>query len=232
MSEILNTEKLRQQIRELDAVRNYGQVKGQRDDALKQVELLQSKLKDYEQIQLQRDDAINNLKTSNENSIRILKEVLEELPKPPEQRRKDLIESGLPAVVESLIEDVVVQRLKIAADEKLNSIFKREVEKQVKWMLNTLWPTALLGRRTDEKEEKLKMKLSVHPFVALRGTWRIPCEECSIGHEVVLNTTSKIAKFLVEGSTTVDAISPHGVFERSYKVTISLDKVIKAFLAK
>jgi hypothetical protein len=232
MSEILNTEKLRQQIRELDAVRNYEAAKAQRDEALRQVELLKSKLKDHGQLQLQRDNAINNLKSSDENSIRILQEALQELSKPPEQRSKDTVGSSLLANAESLIEDLVVQRLKIVVDDNLLSIYRNQAEKQLRWILNVQWPEDLLGRKTPEKEQKLKMKLSVNPFVALHGRWDIPCEECGVGHDLVLGTIYEIKKLLVEDKTTIDAGSIHRMHKNSSQMTVFLRDAIKSYLVK
>jgi seryl-tRNA synthetase len=232
MSKVLDSEKLGQQIRELEAIRNYEQVKLQRDDALAQVKQLQSKLNEFGNLEQQKNEVMSSIKKANENSIRILREALAELPKKLDQRRQDLTESGLLEAVETVIENEVDQKLRIAADEKLNLIYRNEIEKQVKWMLNTAWPTALLGKRTQEKEKTLNQKLSVHPFVALRGRWQVPCQKCGVRHELVLDKTSDIKSFLAEGNATIDAGSVHGMFARSYNITITLGQVVELFLAK
>lgn len=229
-SKVIDIEGIYQKISEIEAIKNYDKVKLERDQAKARISELELQVQDYLQIKKERDEAQKKLTNLNDKAIEFVKTILTEISKPKGQRNysPEIIATGLHSIIEYLIEEQVSQQVREASDDKLVSAFRNEVRKQVQQFLGN-WP-ARLGRRTPERERMLMQKELEDPYVALRGTWKVPCNECKFEHEVNLETTGNIKQLLAyhDVGAVLTGLLPGVVKEHSRRA--SLAEIVGLFL--
>jgi ribosome-associated toxin RatA of RatAB toxin-antitoxin module len=121
--------------------------------------------------------------------------------------------------------------VRAASSDKLVNAFREEVQKQVQELLRS-WPSTALGRRTLEREKMLKQKELEDPYVALKGTWQVKCNNCKFKHEVNLVTTGDIKQLLAHKE--VEAVLRHlyaGVVKEHLR-RASLGEIVGLYLHK
>lgn len=214
---------------------NYDKVVKERDEAISRNRQLEAKTVDYEEVKRARDDALSKLTDLKENSIKVLRQIIDELELPKDQRRyqKELIDSAIPELVERSIEDAVTKRLRHASNEVFLTRFRDEVRKQVQGYLR-LWPTNDFGKQTLEKVKKLQQKELADPFVALKGKWSFHCSRCGLdsNHILELKGVYDIKEILTKENVSVPTVTPFGYAGGYHSIPVSLSDIVKMYLKK
>jgi hypothetical protein len=206
-------------------------VKKERYEGIEKIKQLESKLRDYEEVKRQRDEALLQLKSVDQRSIEILKQILPELPKSPAKRKfsEELLQSGLPKLVEEIVLGSAAEKTDNVITNNLVSRFQEVAARLIPEIADSYAEYAAHPDRLKQLQQKQYAK----PFSALIGNWKIPCAKCSSSHRFTIASYDDVAELLtageIEEENRVASIesSLHGG-----KVIASLEEIVRAFLRK
>jgi hypothetical protein len=225
--------RLTDRINDIIALRDFEKVKAERDAAVAKLKVAEERIVELERVKQERDVLAATKSEANKEAFQVIKEVCDQLDKPnPAHRtyRKEILDSNLPQVIEEHVEQVVKRRLIEAQNEALVSIWNKELYPQVNRFLEG-W-SSVVGRRTNEKLVKLKNLLLVHPFIALKGNWDVPCGDCPVPHVLKLPTAYDISQFLKKNSAKVPPSDIVRGLVQNHDVTLTLSELVKMYIIK
>jgi hypothetical protein len=213
--------------------RDYDRIKQELDEARTKIKQLEDKTADYAELKRSKEEIQLKSSDLDKRSVRMLENILVQIENPLEQRNydKELVDSGLPELVERCVEDAVTRRLAEADNNALRLRFVEEIQKQIQEN-SRLWSSRDLGLRTPEKIKMLGQMDLANPFIELKGEWLINCNKCGDTHTLKLERVRDIRELLVRGHIKVEASPIYTALKGKHSVEASLEEVVKLYRRK